>query len=539
LQRRLYQGRKYSYETAKEGILIVNTLLEIRNVSKSFSSVKALSNVSFSVAKGEVHALMGENGAGKSTIIKIFTGVYTKDSGQIFFDGKEIAPATALEAQRYGISTIYQELNLSPYLSVAENIFLGREIKNKFGVIDWPKTYKEAERRLSEMGIQIDVKKPLITYSTAIQQMIAIVRALVIEAKLIVMDEPTSSLDSKEVQVLFEVIRRLKAMGISVIYVSHKLDEIFTICDRVTVLKDGECMGTYNMEEMDVTKLLSLMLGRDATSILSHRKVYDKSKQQNEVVCSVRDLRKGNILNGVDFDIHAGEVVGLAGLLGSGRTEIAKIIFGEDQYYSGEIIVHGKPVKFMSPKDAIKNNFAFCSEDRKLEGIFPHMDIKDNMATAILPRLTKRGIIQKAKQQKLCEDYIKRLAIKTPSSKNLISKLSGGNQQKVLLARWLCMDPKLIILDEPTRGIDVGAKSEIEKLIQSLSDSGIAVLFISSELEELVRGCDRIIVLYEGRKACELTGEQISYQNIVNAIAEYGEKTRANAKVAAGGTINA
>ncbi|WRS27866.1 sugar ABC transporter ATP-binding protein [Oscillospiraceae bacterium MB08-C2-2] len=508
----------------------MNTLLEVRGVHKAFAAVKALSNVSFSVRPGEVHALMGENGAGKSTIIKIFTGVYTKDSGQIFFEEKEVAPATALEAQLIGISTIYQELNLSPYLSVAENIFLGREIKNKFGAIDWAKTNQEADRRLQEMGIFIDVKKTLLQYSTAIQQMISIVRALVIDAKLIVMDEPTSSLDSKEVQILFDVIKRLKSMGISVIYVSHRMEEIFTVCDRVTVLKDGECMGTHDIEDLNVTKLLSMMLGRDATSILERTKVHDLSKQQGKVVCSVKDIRKGNVLSGVDFEIHEGEVLGLAGLLGSGRTELAKIIFGEDQFYTGKVAINGVPVHFASPKDAIKNHLAYCSEDRKIEGIFPHMDIKDNLTAAVLPQLTKGGVIQRKKQQSLCDDYIKRLAVKTPSAKNTISKLSGGNQQKVVLARWLCMNPRLVILDEPTRGIDVGAKSEIEKLIQSLSDSGIAVLFISSEIEELVRGCDRVVVLYEGQKACELIGDEISYQNIVDEIAACGEKVRAGAK---------
>ncbi len=516
----------------------METLLEVRNINKTFASVKALSNVSFSVRPGEVHALMGENGAGKSTIIKVFTGVYTKDSGQIFFGGKEIAPATALEAQKAGISTIYQELNLSPYLSVAENIYLGREIKNKYGAIDWKKTYETATQRLAELGIHIDVKKTLHSYSTAIQQMISIARALVIDAKLIVMDEPTSSLDSKEVQVLYGVIRQLKGMGLSVIYVSHRMEEIFTVCDRVTVLKDGECMGTHDIKNLNVTKLLSMMIGRDASYIFERTKVYNLEKQQAPVICSVRSIHKGKVLNGVSFDIHEGEVLGLAGLLGSGRTELAKIIFGEDHFYSGEIFIDGKPVKFSSPRDAIRNRIAFCSEDRKVEGIFPRMNIQDNLTAAVLPQLTKVGVINKKSQQKLCEEYIKRLAVKTPSAKNIISRLSGGNQQKVVLARWLCMSPRLVILDEPTRGIDVGAKTEIEKLIQELSASGIAVLFISSELEELVRGCDRVVVLYNGTKASELVGDEISYQNIVDTIAECGEKTRAVEAAKEGGSTN-
>lgn len=333
----------------------MQALLEIRKVCKSFSGVKALNEVSFAVMPGEVHALMGENGAGKSTVIKIFTGVYTKDSGQIMFRGDEVSPATALDAQKIGISTIYQELNLSPYLSVAENVYLGREIKNRFGRIEWEKINVEARKRLEELGIFIDVTRPLMEYSTAVQQMTSVARALVIDAKLIVMDEPTSSLDSKEVQVLFGVIHKLKKQGISVIYVSHRMEEIFTVCDRVTVLKDGECMGTYEIEALNVTKLLSLMIGRDASSILKRTKQYDLSKVEKPVVCSVRDIRKGNVLNGIDLDIHEGEVVGLAGLLGSGRTELAKIIFGEDQYFSGEVTMYGKKVRFSSPKGAIRH----------------------------------------------------------------------------------------------------------------------------------------------------------------------------------------
>ena len=510
-------------------------LLEIKNVHKSFASVKALIDVSVNVRAGEVHALMGENGAGKSTLIKIFTGVYQKDEGTIVFDGQVFEPTTALDAQLVGISTIYQELNLSPYLSVAENIFLGRELRNKVGMIDWKATQKEAKRRLLDLGIDIDVKKPLKHYSTAIQQMVSIARALVIDAKMIVMDEPTSSLDKKEVEVLFGVIRKLIAMNVAVIYVSHKMDEIFKICDTVTVLKDGWGVGTYPIGELKMVKLLSLMIGKDAGSIIGRTKQHNTEKQNTPVVLSLKHISKGNILHGVDLDIHEGEVVGLAGLLGSGRTEIARIIFGDDLYYSGEIEYCGAKVRFGSPKDAIGAGMAFLSEDRKTEGLFPHMNVSDNMMVVNLPNLTKGGVIDSNEQERLCKEYIDQLAIKTPSAAAIIRNLSGGNQQKVILARWLCMQPKLMILDEPTRGIDVGAKSEIEKLIQNLSDSGIAVLFISSEIEELVRGCDRVAVLYNGGKVCEFVGDQISYEHIMDAIAEAGE--RAYAKTVEEGAV--
>lgn len=503
-------------------------LLDIKNLKKSFGPVKAIKNMSLQVRSGEVHALMGENGAGKSTLIKIFTGVYQKDEGTILFDGKEIEPATALDAQKIGISTIYQELNLSPYLSVAENIFLGRELRGKGGIIDWNRTRSEAKRRLLDLGIDIDVKKPLTQYGTAIHQMVSIARALVIDAKLIVMDEPTSSLDKKEVEVLFKVIRKLTSMNVAVIYVSHKMDEIFSICDTATVLKDGEFMGTYPIAELNMLKLLSLMIGKDASSIIGRSKQYDPEKQKAPVVLSLKNIRKGNIIDGVDLEIREGEVVGLAGLLGSGRTELAKIIFGDDPYFSGKVEFLGKEVRFSSPRDAIKQGMAFLSEDRKTEGLFPHMTVRDNMTVANLHNLTKAGVIMPGTQEQISGEYIDKLAIKTPSDLAIIRNLSGGNQQKVILSRWLCMNPKLIILDEPTRGIDVGAKAEIEKLIQKLSDSGIAVLFISSEIEELVRGCDRVAVLYNGSKVCEYTGSSISYKNIMDAIAMAGETACSN-----------
>ena len=505
-----------------------NYLLEMKKICKSFPGVKALKGVDFRVKAGEVHALMGENGAGKSTLIKVLTGIYTKNSGEIFFNGNNVNPSTALQAQQIGISTIYQELNLVPYLSICENIFLGRETK-KFGIIDWKTVENQSERILAEMGINVDVKQPLNQQSTAIQQMVSIARAISINAKLVVMDEPTSSLDETEVKVLFKVIRKLKEKNISVIFISHRLDEIFEICDSMTILKDGELVGEYQVKDITRIEMISKMIGRDASAIVKYKKNYAESKISDKVVCKACNIRRGVKLNGIDLEIREGEVVGLAGLLGSGRTELAKILFGSDSHDEGEIHVSGKRVKFRLPKDAIGMNFAFCSEDRKVEGIIPHMSVRENMTLAILPRLSKFGVVSKKKQDEIVDKYIKRLGIKTPHAEQKIRNLSGGNQQKVLLARWLCMNPKLVILDEPTRGIDVGAKAEIERLIQEMAAEGISVLMISSELEELVRGCDRVVVIRDGRKIKELSGDEICEDSIMKAIAEGSEALKKDA----------
>ena len=486
-----------------------NNILEMKGICKTFTGVKALQEVDFSIRQGEVHALMGENGAGKSTLIKILTGVYSKDAGTIFFGGREISPATPLEAQHEGISTIYQELNLIPYLSIAENIFLGREPR-KNGLIDWKKIYGDAQKLLKEsLGIEIDVKKLLCDCSTAISQMAALARAISINAKLVVMDEATSSLNDLEVSKLFEIINILKSKDISVIFISHKLDEIFKVSDRITVLKDGNLVGVKDTKKITKLELVSMMIGRDANEIMQARREYKDYSQAEEYCTSVKVGSCGR-LKEVTFNIRKGEVVGLAGLLGSGRTEFAKALFGAEKYKLGEISVKGKPVRYRIPKNAIRDGMGFCSEDRKAEGIMPHLTIRENLSMAILPRLSNGGIIKEGKVTELVDKYIERLRIKTPSQQQLIRNLSGGNQQKIMLARWLCMNPELVILDEPTRGIDVGAKAEIEGLIQELSSEGMAVLYISSEIEELVRGCDRVVVLKEGCSVSELAGDNIT-----------------------------
>lgn len=439
---------------------MAEVLLDIKGLEKTFPGVRALKGVNLTVNKGEIHALMGENGAGKSTLIKVLTGIYQKNGGTICFDGEEINARTPIEANEKGISTIYQELNLVLFQTVYENLFLGREPRTKFGSIDRKAMISEAKRILEELGIEIDVTRPLKNYSTAIQQMVAIARAVSINAKLVIMDEPTSSLDTHEVQVLFRIIRQLKSKGISVIFISHKLDEIFEICDRLTVFKDGEYVGDYDIGELNQLKLISLMVGKDTVELERNKQGYEFANAK--VIAEMKDIRQGMRLNGINIEIKQGEVVGLAGLLGSGRTELAQVLFGSGMPDNGEIFWWGEKAGIHSPADAIKKGMGFCTEDRKTEGIIPHLSVRENITIALLPKLNSFGFVKTKEQDEIVRSYIDRLKIKTPTPEQAICNLSGGNQQKVLLARWMCMNPKLMILDEPTRGIDVGAKAEIE-----------------------------------------------------------------------------
>lgn len=500
---------------------MAEVLLDIKGLEKTFPGVRALKGVNLTVNKGEIHALMGENGAGKSTLIKVLTGIYQKNGGTICFDGEEINARTPIEANEKGISTIYQELNLVLFQTVYENLFLGREPRTKFGSIDRKAMISEAKRILEELGIEIDVTRPLKNYSTAIQQMVAIARAVSINAKLVIMDEPTSSLDTHEVQVLFRIIRQLKSKGISVIFISHKLDEIFEICDRLTVFKDGEYVGDYDIGELNQLKLISLMVGKDTVELERNKQGYEFANAK--VIAEMKDIRQGMRLNGINIEIKQGEVVGLAGLLGSGRTELAQVLFGSGMPDNGEIFWWGEKAGIHSPADAIKKGMGFCTEDRKTEGIIPHLSVRENITIALLPKLNSFGFVKTKEQDEIVRSYIDRLKIKTPTPEQAICNLSGGNQQKVLLARWMCMNPKLMILDEPTRGIDVGAKAEIEQLIQEFSKSGISVLMISSEIAELERNCDRIIVMRKGRVIGELAGDQISQDKVMETIARGSE----------------
>ena len=495
-------------------------LLTMELISKVFPGVIALSNAHIQVGRGEVHGLIGQNGAGKSTLVKILTGAYRRDSGTIIFDGQPVDFSSPLQAQNNGVSTIYQEINLVPFRSAAENIFMGRE-PLRWGLIDWQRMNRQAEQTLEGMGVDIDVTQPLMTFNIAIQQMIAIARAISVESKLVVMDEPTSSLDDREVETLFNVIRQLKADGISVIFVSHRLGELYAICDRVTIMRDGQTVDDQPMHSISKLDLVAKMLGKTPGEVSRHQTGFDASQHQaQETVLEASDLRRGRVLHGASVSVRAGEIVGLAGLLGSGRTEVARAIFGADQVEQGTVSMDGEEVRFRSPTDAIRRGIGFCSEDRKAEGVIPYMSVRENLTLAALPTLSRAGIVSREQQQAIVERFIKRLAIKTSGPDQKIRELSGGNQQKVLLARWMCLNPRLLILDEPTRGIDVGAKGEIQSLINELADQGLGVLMISSELEELTEGSDRVVVLRDGQTVAELSDDAITETAIMTAMAQ-------------------
>lgn len=470
--------------------------------------------------RGEVHALMGENGAGKSTLIKVLTGVYPRDAGHVTLNGVPLNVSAPIEAQHAGISTVYQEVNLVPYLSVAENIFLGRQPK-RLGFIRWNELRARARAALKPLDLELDVSRPLASYSIAVQQMVAIARALEMQAKVLILDEPTSSLDAAEVERLFYLIRALKARDVAILFVTHFMDQVYQISDRITVLRNGCLVGEYVARDLPRIELISKMLGRDVESI-EHEAAQvatDGAAAERKVFVEARGLGKSKSIMPFDLDISEGEVVGLAGLLGSGRTEIARLLFGLDRPDSGELRIDGRRAKLRSPRGALARRFALCPEDRKTQSIIPDLSVRENM---ILALQAKRGWLRKLskrKQSEIVNRYIKAIGIKTPSPEQAIRNLSGGNQQKVILARWLASEPRLLILDEPTRGIDVGAKAEVEGLVRELAREGYAVVFISSELEEVVRSCNRVMVLRDRRKIGELEGEEVEEQRIMQTIA--------------------
>jgi galactofuranose transport system ATP-binding protein len=498
---------------------MADPLLVMRDINKRFQGVQALSAASLEVEPGEVMALIGENGAGKSTMIKVLTGAYRRDSGSILFAGQPIDFSSPQAAQRGGISTIYQEINLVPFRSVAENIFLGREYR-RYGLLDWRRMNGEAAELLRRFAVEIDVRRPLMEFSTAIQQMVGIARAVSFKAQLVIMDEPTSSLDEREVAVLFDVMRRLRTEGVAVIFVSHRLDELYQVCDRVTVMRDGRTVMTSRMADIDKLNLVAAMLGRNLETVRAQSTGFSAAHvEAGDVVLSAEGLRIGRKVRDARVEVRQRQIVGLAGLLGSGRTEVARAIFGADPPDAGTIRLGGQAVSPQEPAEAIALGVGYCSEDRKADGIVPDMSVRENMTLSILPRLTSLGIVDEARQREIVDKFMKRLAIKASSAEQKIRELSGGNQQKVLLARWLCTDPKLLILDEPTRGIDVGAKAEIQALIRELADNGLGVLMISSELEEITEGADRVFVLSDGRTVADLSHAEASADAIMAAMA--------------------
>lgn len=497
------------------------SILQMQHICKSFPGVKALDDVNFELRRGEIHSLMGENGAGKSTLIKVLTGVYEIDSGTIMLNGRKIHIRNTLDAQREGISTVYQEVNLCSNLSVAENIYIGRE-PNKHGKIDWDKMNSDAEKLLETLEVHIDVKKKLSFYSIAIQQMVAIARAVDISPSILILDEPTSSLDANEVSQLFNVMRKLKAAGISIIFVSHFIEQIYEICDRVTILRNGKLIGSYNIPELPRLELVSKMIGKSMDELES---LNDFKKSSNKVISSedllsTKAYGKRETIAPFDMHIRKGEVLGLAGLLGSGRTETAGLLFGIQKADHGTMTIGGKTYSYIYPKKAILSGLGFCPEDRKIEGIIKGLSVRENIILALQSSDGVFRSISMKRQQEIARKYIDLLSIKTPSMEQHVDNLSGGNQQKVILARWLATNPQLLILDEPTRGIDVGAKSELQKLIIELANQGMTILFISSELKELINCCDRVLVLRDKKVVGELTENDITEEAIMKMIAE-------------------
>ncbi|MBN1412682.1 MAG: sugar ABC transporter ATP-binding protein [Spirochaetales bacterium] len=500
-------------------------ILQVKSLSKSFPGVKALAGVDLSVWTGEVHALMGENGAGKSTLIKLITGVYRRDQGEIIYNGEKVNFSSPREAQEKGISTVYQEVNLIPTLSVAENIFIGRFPPE--GVkINWKSIKKSAEDSLKKLDLCLDVTQPLSSFPIAIQQMIAIARAVDFQAKVLILDEPTSSLDAKEVNLLFSIIRKLRDDGLGIIFVTHFLEQVYEISDKITVLRNGLLVGEFETQSLPRLELVAKMMGKDLEEFENTEKKLDSAVQVNgnrkngKSFIQIRGFGKKGMIYPFDLEINKGEVLGLAGLLGSGRSEMAKLLFGIERADKGKIYIDKKAVSGSSPKFSIKKGMGFCPEDRKTSGIIEDLTVRENIMLAVQTRQGLFRKIAKKKQDEIVAQYIKALNISTPSPEQKIKNLSGGNQQKVIVARWLASQPRLLILDEPTRGIDVGAKAEIQKLILKLSREGMSILFISSELSEILRCSTRIAVLRDKVKVAEMMNQDIDESAIMQAIAE-------------------
>jgi galactofuranose transport system ATP-binding protein len=498
---------------------MTRAVLEASGITKRFPGVTALDDVRFTARAGEVHALMGENGAGKSTLIKVLTGVHARDSGEVLIEGRPIHPASPREAEAAGIATVYQEVNLIPDLSVAENICLGRQ-PTRGGCIRWGAVRERARRALARLGLALDVNRPLSACSIAVQQLVAVARALDVSARVLILDEPTSSLDEHEVAELFTVIRRLRADGMAVVFVTHFLDQVYAISDRITVLRNGRRFGEFAAADLPRLELVSAMLGRPAGELQAAQPAPPPANPSGAPVLSVRNFGRRHVVRPLDLQVGAGEVLGLAGLLGSGRTELARLLFGIDRADSGEVRVDGRVEVIRSPGASLRRGFGFTPEDRKAQAILPNLSVRENL---IVARQVRRGLwrrVPRAEQDRLVERFISALGIKTSGPEQLIKNLSGGNQQKVILARWLAIDPRLLILDEPTRGIDVGAQADLERLLAQLRVEGLALIFISSEVAELARNSQRIVILRDRAKVAELAGSAVSEAAVMHAIAD-------------------
>lgn len=496
-----------------------NRILEMRGINKSFPGVRALRDVQFSLNKGEIHALMGENGAGKSTLIKVLTGVYTKDSGTIVLDGREdIQINSPQDAQKAGISTVYQEITLCPNLTVAENMYIGR---GSGGIVNWKKINSDADALLKKLDIPARATQQLAQCSIAVQQMVAIARAVDMDCKVLILDEPTSSLDEQEVEKLFGLMRDLKALGVGIIFVTHFLDQVYAVCDKITVLRDGQFVGEYEIKDLPRVKLVATMLGKemdDLSDIKGEQGIYS-GKDSDSKIFEAEGLQSNAGIKPFDFFIRKGEVNGFTGLLGSGRSECVRAIFGADRVIGGKVRMHGKDIRINKPLDAMKNGIAYLPEDRKADGIIGDLSVRDNIILALQVLKGFFKPFSKAQAYAFADEYIKKLNIKTASADTPIKSLSGGNQQKVILARWLLMHPEYLILDEPTRGIDVGTKVDIQKLVLELASEGMSVTFISSETDEMLRTCSRLVVMRDRKVVGELSGEDLTQNKIMSTIA--------------------
>ena len=490
----------------------------------TFPGVKALDNVDLTLRKGELMALMGENGAGKSTLIKCLTGINAFEAGEIRVEGIDgpVVNHSTLDAQKKGISTVYQEVNLCPNLSVAENLYIGREPRTKLGTIDWKEMTARSSKIMKELDLNVDVTRTLEDYSLALQQMIAIARAVDMECKVLILDEPTSSLDDNEVAKLFKLMRQLKDKGVSIVFVTHFLEQVYEVCDRITVLRNGTLVGEYPIAELPRVKLVAAMMGKDFDDLAAIKTEDNVDFKDAPLVVNAKGMSHKGTIKPFDLQIHKGEVVGLTGLLGSGRSELARVIYGADKNQTGELEFKGEKVKINAPIDAMNLGMGLLPDDRKAEGIIADLSVRENI---ILALQTKRGmfhLLPMSKQIEIADKYIEMLQIKTASRETLIGQLSGGNQQKAILARWLATDPDFLILDEPTRGIDVGTKTEIQKLVLKLAKEGKSLIFISSEIEEMIRTCNKLIILRDGQVVGEIT-ENLTQENVMSGIAGGGE----------------
>jgi ABC-type sugar transport system ATPase subunit len=487
-------------------------LLELTDITKSFPGVRALQGVRFDVRPGEVHALMGENGAGKSTLVKILSGVHQPDAGSILIEGKPTRIANPVHALELGISPVHQELHLEPFLSVAENIFLGRQPTGRFGLIDRRRMESEAAALLKRLGAPMDATAPVGSLSIAHRQIVAIARALSTDAKVVIFDEPTSSLTRHETDLLFGMIARLRADGLGIVYISHRMEEIFRLSDRVTVFRDGRHIETCAIGELDLKRLIALMIGRDLGDAVRS----DAPPATGEIALSVRGLTKAGVLRDVSLDVRRGEIVGLSGLVGAGRTELARAVFGDLSFESGEIRVGGRLLENPTPRSAIEAGVGLVPEDRKEQGLVTGLSIRENIGMPTLRQMSRFSVVKRSAERGLADEYVRRLAIRTPSIDQRAAFLSGGNQQRVVIAKWLATKPKVLIVDEPTRGVDVGATAEIHGLLRSLAREGLAILMISSDMAEILSVSDRILVMHQGRITGELPGQGATQERIMH-----------------------